>query len=200
VIKAMQAHGREAARDRIFEGAVRGVAEQGASASMAEIAAAAGVSKALLHYHYADRAHLFADVVTRLSARILARERAAIGEPSDGSSRPAAALWNPVDALWVWVDAELHLGELRALLELATIREAAVRHAWADAANRRRHSAARTVTVVFERLGLTPRMPASLLGDTSVAFLDGLAMDSGSARTARMEFDLFWLALLSLGE
>ena len=200
MIKAVQAPGRETARDRIFEGAVRGVAEQGASASMAEIAAAAGVSKALLHYHYADRAHLLAEVVTRLSARIQARERTAMGDLPDGSSGPALAMGNPVDALWVWVETELHLGELRTLLELATVRETAVRRAWADAANHRRRGAARTVTAVFERLGLTPRMPVALIGDTSVAFLDGLAMDSGGARNSRMEFDLFWLALLSLGE
>jgi AcrR family transcriptional regulator len=200
VITAAQARGRAPARDRIFEGAVRGMAEQGASVSMAEIAAAAGVSKALLHYHYSDRAHLLADVVTRLSARILARERAAIGEPVSGSSHEAVATPNPVDALWAWVDTELHLGELRTLLELATVRETAVREAWAEAANHRRRGAARTVTEVFGRLGLTPRLPAALLGDTSIAFLDGLAMDSGSGRDSRMEFDLFWLALLSLGE
>jgi AcrR family transcriptional regulator len=167
---------------------------------MADIAAAAGVSKALLHYHYVDRAHLLADVVTRISKRIVARERAMLGEPIGDSGRPPAAPANPVDALWAWVDAELRLGELRTLLELATVRDTAVRQAWTAAASYRRRSAARTVTVVFERLGLAPRMPAALLGDTNVAFLDGLAIDVSGARDSRMEFDLFWLALLSLGE
>jgi AcrR family transcriptional regulator len=191
---------REAARARIFEGAVQCVVRGGASASMAEIAAAAGVSKALLHYHYSDRAHLLADVVTRLAQRIMARERAAMGGAAEGPSTLPVAPGNPVDALWSWVDAELRSGELRALLELATVRDVPVRQAWEEVANDRRRSAARTAELVFERLGLTPRMPTTLLGDASVAFLDGLALDRGSARDSRVGFDLFWLALLSLGD
>jgi AcrR family transcriptional regulator len=192
--------GRETARDRIFDGTVRCLVRSGASASMAEIAAAAGVSKALLHYHHSDRAHLLADVVARLAQRIVARERVAMGGPADGAGAPQATLGNPVDALWGWVEAELRSGELRALLELATVRDAPVRQAWDEAANDRRRSAARTVELVFERLGLTPRMPVTLLGDANTAFLDGLALDRGSARDSRVGFDLFWLGLLSLGE
>jgi hypothetical protein len=98
------------------------------------------------------------------------------------------------------VDAELRSGELRALLELATVHDAPVRQAWQEGANDRRRGAARTVEMVFERLGLTPRMPATLLGDANVAFLDGLALDRGSTRDSRVGFDLFWLAVLSLGD
>jgi hypothetical protein len=105
-----------------------------------------------------------------------------------------------VDALWSWVDAELRSGELRALLELATVRDAPVREAWERGADDRRGSAARTVERLFERLGLTPRMPVTLLGNAHVTFLDGLAFDRGSARESRVGFDLFWLALLSLGD
>jgi AcrR family transcriptional regulator len=191
---------RDTARDRIFDGAVRCVVRDGASASMAEIAAAAGVSKALLHYHYTDRAHLLADLVTRLAQRIVARERAAMGGPADSPGTPPAPVGNPVDALWSWAEGELRTGELRALLELATVRDVPVRQAWDEAATERRRTAARTVELVFDRLGLTPRMPVTLLGDANVAFLDGLALDRGSTRDSRVGFDLFWLALLSLGD
>jgi AcrR family transcriptional regulator len=187
-------------RIRIFEGAVQCVVRSGASASMAEIAAAAGVSKALLHYHHTDRAHLLADVVSRLAQRIVDREEMAMEGPADGSRARPGATASPVDALWSWVDAELRRGELRALLELATVRDEPVRRAWDEAATERRRSAARTVELVFERLGLTPRMPITLLGDTSAAFMDGLALDMGSARDSRTGFDLFWLALLSLAD
>lgn len=158
---------------------------------MADIAATSGVSKALLHYHYADRSHLLAEVVDRLCGRIVARERAAIGSAPAGTA---------VDALWRWIESELNRGELRGMLELATVRDPVIRDASAHAADARRASAATTTSQLFAQLGLTPRVPGALLGDASVAFLDGLALDTGSARDPRVSFDVFWLALLSLAE
>jgi AcrR family transcriptional regulator len=160
---------------------------------MAAIAAEGRVSKGLLHYHYADRARLLAEVVTELADRVIARERAAM-QSSTGSGT--------VDALWAWLEGELARGELRALLELALLREAEVRTASAAAAGRRRQAATQTVEVLFERLGLTPRVPAALLAAASTAFVDGLAAESGgdSAADSRVSFDVFWLALLGLVE
>src|SRR5829696_4910996 len=52
------------ARARIVDAGVRCIAREGvAAASMAAIALDAGVSKALLHSHYHDRATLLAEVV-----------------------------------------------------------------------------------------------------------------------------------------
>ncbi|MDB4885778.1 MAG: regulatory protein TetR [Gemmatimonadetes bacterium] len=181
----------DAARERIRDGAARAVVQSGPAVSMADIAALCGTSKALLHYHYADRAHLLADVVRRFASRIVARERAAIGAAGPG---------NAVDAHWQWVEAELRRGELRALLELATVRDDLVRDAVAAAAQARRASASATATLVFEQLGLIPRVPGILLGDTLVAFLDGLALDVDSDRDPRVSFDVLWLALLGLVE
>ena len=189
---------RDDARARIVDGAVRCVVERGATVSMADIAAAAGVSKSLLHYHYADRAHLLADVVRALVARQISRERAAMGDGDDRRVAPAAG--NPVDLLWRWVERELSGGELRALLELRTLRDPLVYDAWREGATLRRARAARTAELLFSRLGLAPRMPVALLGDAITAFLDGLALDAESGRDARVGFDLFWLALLSLSE
>lgn len=181
----------DSARDRIRDGAARAVVQSGPAVSMADIAALCGSSKALLHYHYADRAHLLADVARRLASSLVARERAALDAAPPG---------NAVDAHWRWVEAELRRGELRALLELATVRDAPVRDATAAAAHARRASAATTATLVFEQLGLVPRVPGILIGDTIVAFLDGLALDADSARDPRVSFDVLWLALLGLVE
>jgi AcrR family transcriptional regulator len=175
------------------EAAVRCLVRSGvAGASMAAIAADAGVSKALLHYHYADRARLMAEVTAQLGRRIVGRERAAM----DAASGSAA-----VDALWGWLDAELARGELRALLELAIQQETEVRTAATTAALARSRAATQTVQQLFAGLGLTPRMPPALLADASVAFIDGLAVGTTTAtRDSRVSFDLFWLALLSLAE
>jgi AcrR family transcriptional regulator len=178
------------ARHRIVDAAIRSLVREGPEVSMATIAATAEVSKALLHYHYADRASLLAEVVSQLSRRIVARERAAMNAASGSGA---------VDALWSWLEGELARGELRALLELGMQREQLVQTACADAALARCHAADQTVEQLFAGLGLVPRMPARLLGGASIAFMDGLAIDTGR-RDARASFDVFWLALLSLAE
>jgi AcrR family transcriptional regulator len=182
------------ARARIVDGGVRCIAREGvAAASMAAIALEAGVSKALLHYHYHDRATLLAEIVERIGARLIGRERAAI-DRLDATGG--------LDALWAWLDDELQRGELASVAELTQVREGPVRDAARAVANQRRLSAARTIDRLFAQLELTPRVPSALMADASVAFTDGLALDvaSGSLRDPRVSFDVFWLALLGLTE
>ncbi|NUO39221.1 MAG: TetR/AcrR family transcriptional regulator [Gemmatimonadaceae bacterium] len=182
-----------AARARIVDAAIQALVRDGATnASMSVIAAAGGVSKALLHYHYSDRAHLLAEAATELGRRLVARERAAI-DVARGSGA--------VDAHWEWLSSELTRGELRALLELGVQREAEVREAAESVAVARARAATQTVTHLFGALGLTPRMPAALLAGTVLAFVDGLAIGAPvPMRDPRASFDLFWLALLSFAE
>jgi len=182
------------ARARIVDAGVRCIAREGvADASMAAIALEAGVSKALLHYHYRDRSTLLAEIVEQIGVRTIERERAAIDD-SDGLGG--------LDAVWRWLEGELRRGELAALAELTLIREAPVRRATRAAASERRRSAARTIERLFTELDLTPRVPAPLMADAAVAFIDGLALDvaNGSAREPRVSYDIFWLALLGLTE
>ena len=182
------------ARIRIVDAGIRCIARDGvAGASMAVIALDAGVSKALLHYHYHDRATLLAEIVERIGARSVERERAAID---------ARGGVGGLDALWRWLDEELGRGELAALTELALVRDGSVRDATRAVASARRQRAARTIEQLFAELDLTPRVPAPLMADAAVAFIDGLALDvaNGSAREPRVSFDIFWLALLGLTE
>jgi len=182
------------ARSRIVDAGVRCIAREGVSgASMAAIALEAGVSKALLHYHYHDRSTLLAEIVERIGMRTIDRERTAIDE-SDGMGG--------LDALWQWLEGELRRGELAALVELALVRDAPVRRATRAAASERRLSAARSIERLFAELDLTPRVPAALMADAAVAFIDGLALDvtNGSVREPRVSYDIFWLALLGLTE
>ena len=181
-------------RGRIVGAGVRCLAREGvAGASMAAIALEAGVSKALLHYHYHDRATLLAEIVERISEGTIERERTAVDESTGMGG---------LDALWQWLAGELRRGELAALAELALLREGAVRRATRVAASERRHSAARTIERLFAELDLTPRVPAPLMADAAVAFVDGLALDvaNGSIREPRVSYDIFWLALLGLTE
>lgn len=182
-----------ATRQRIIDATVQCVARHGVTdASMAAIAAAAGVSKALLHYHYSDRARLLAEVVMQLGERLAAREGAAL-EGADGSK--------VVDALWRWLERELLLGELRALLELSLLREPLVQDAARAVADARRRAAGGTAAALMARLDLVPRVPPELLGEASMAFADGLAIRGEVSGTdPRVAFDVFWLAMLGLAE
>lgn len=182
------------ARARIVDAGARCIVRDGVTgASMAAIALEAGVSKALLHYHYHDRAALLAEIVEQIGVRVIGRERAAV-DRTDGVGG--------LDALWSWLEAELRLGELASLGALAIVREGPVRTASLVVADHRRRSAARTVERLFAQLELTPRVPAALMAEASVAFCDGLALDvaSGSTRDPRVSFDIVWLGLLGLTE
>ena len=182
------------ARARIVRAGARCITREGVSgASMAAIAVEAGVSKALLHYHYHDRATLLAEIAERIGIDVIERERSAVDE-SNGTGG--------LDALWGWLEEELRRGELAALAALSLTRLGKVRHATRTAATERRRSAARTIKHLFTELDLTPRIPAALLADATLAFVDGLALDvaNGTTRDPRVSYDIFWLALLGLTE
>jgi AcrR family transcriptional regulator len=158
---------------------------------MAAIAQEAEVSKALLHYHFADRAQLLSEMVTLIGRRLITREQGAL-ERDEISA--------PVDVLWRWLEVELERGELRALIALGALRDAKIRDASTEVSTARRASAAATIEYVFARLGLAARVPLTLIAEAIVAFVDGLALDSDSGRDSRVSFDVFWLGMLSLGD
>jgi AcrR family transcriptional regulator len=182
------------AAERILEAAARVLADQGATGlSMADVAAAAGVSKGLIHYHYRDKDALLARLAGWLADVVETRERNALAGVAPGEA---------VDALWRWLEYELALGDIRALLELSRLREGEAPVAAREAATRRRTVAATTVTTLFETLALRPRIPAEMLAEVQVAFVDGLALDAvqGPMESHRVAYDVFWLAMLSLAE
>jgi AcrR family transcriptional regulator len=183
---------RGAAAGRILEATSACIVQKGAAdVSLQDVAEAAGVSKALIHYHFHDKGELLARLVEWLRAGLVARQATAL----TGVSGSAA-----LDALWQWLSDELERGDLRALLDLTLVQGASVQAAVRITAADRRAAAAQVITELCTALGLTPRVPAELLGDAFVAFVDGLALDRvvEPERNARVSFDVFWLAMLSL--
>ncbi len=183
---------RGAAAGRILEATSACIVQKGAAdVSLQDVAEAAGVSKALIHYHFHDKGELLARLVEWLRAGLVARQATAL----TGVSGSAA-----LDALWQWLSDELDRGDLRALLDLTLVQGEAVQAAVRITAMERRTAAAEVIGELCTMLGLTPRVPAELLGDAFVAFVDGLALDRvvEPERNARVSFDVFWLAMLSL--
>jgi AcrR family transcriptional regulator len=186
---------------RILEAAARQIASGGAAAlALSDVARDAGVSKALIHYHFHDKETLLSRLIGHLAHDLVARERDVLVE-YEGQHNPLA-----VDALWQWLDGELRRGDIRVLVELDSCRGAAVQQAARQAATLRRNAAKETIERLFTILELRPRIEPAMLANVFVAFIDGLAIDAGlgadagSAAPARVAFDVLWLAMLSLAE
>ncbi|NUQ19451.1 MAG: helix-turn-helix transcriptional regulator [Gemmatimonadaceae bacterium] len=184
----------ESAPAKILAAAARRVRDAGlVRLSMQDVATEAGVSKALIHYHFRDRDALLARLIEWLTERLLSRERAALDD-----CRPTEA----IDAVWRWIELELQLQELRVLLELLHDPSTGAASAARRAARLRHIEAEATTTRLFQLLDLRPRVPVELLVGVVVAVLDGLAFEAtlNPERESRVSFDVFWLALLSLAE
>lgn len=183
---------RGAAAGRILEATSACIVQKGAAdVSLQDVAEAAGVSKALIHYHFHDKGELLARLVEWLHAGLVARQSTAL----TGVSGSAA-----LDALWQWLSDELERGDLRALLDLTLVQGASVQAAVRITAAARRDAATLVINALFDALGLKARVPSALIADAFVAFVDGLALDRvvEPERNARVSFDVFWLAMLSL--
>lgn len=182
------------ASTRILAAARSLVAAGGAAqVSMGDVAAHAGVSKALVHYHFHDKDSLLRALVDDVGAAVVQRERdAAAREPAE----------HALDAYWEFIAGEVRGGDLRILAALSEYDSVTVRESARRIARARREATAEHVTVLFTRLGLSPRIPASIVADAVVAFVDGLAIATAlePGRDPRPAFDVLWLALLTLSE
>jgi AcrR family transcriptional regulator len=160
---------------------------------MGDVASHAGVSKALVHYHFHDKDTLLRALVEDVGRDVLSSEREAMTRTTDAHA---------LDAYWTWLSAELARGDVRILVSLAEYGSETVRAASRDVAAQRRALIAEHAAAIFARLGLTPRIPAALIGDTLLAFLDGLAVAHAlePEHDPRPAFDVLWLALLTLVE
>ena len=183
-----------ATRSRLLEATAACVRRQGvARTSIQSVAREAGVSKALVLYHFGKKNLLLALTLEWLADRSARRESDALTQ-SDAS--------RVLEDLWAWVADELTRGELVTAFEVARQRDGMIDAVAERVARARLLAAEKTVSEVFSKLMLRPRVPIALLASTQVAFVDGLAMQAAQRPEAnhRIAFDVFWLALLSLVE
>lgn len=177
---------------RIVDAAIDTMVRTGAGAlAMHEVAAQAGVSKGLIHYHFRDKDALLEQAAARIGARIAERETRATAE---------ANAENAVDRLRAWMEAELEAGEWRALLSLAQWPHDAVAAAAASALAERRASAARSIARMLGLLELRSRVSLEQIAEMLVASISGLAITSPSRAARRDACDVVLLAVLSLTE
>jgi len=180
------------ARERLLEATLRcAIRDGGGALSLQSIAAEAGVSKALVLYHYHGKERLLAITIRWLATRLLAREANALARSSASSA---------LEDYWRWMASEIERGEARVLIELSQERGAEVREAIDETSLARQQQAEQTVSRVFQLLELTPRVPVAMIASGELAFRDGLVLWAWRQpdRSARVAFDVCWLSLLSL--
>jgi AcrR family transcriptional regulator len=184
-------------RDSIIEAACAVIADLGvADLTVADVAARAGVSAALVYYHFSTKQQLLAAACARLATL-----------RSEGRSRALASADGlaALDALWSALEGGAGSEAERAWNDLTLLarRDAAVRRTL-DA---ERESELRSLAARLPRLiaGLGAELP--IPGDEAAAvvlhFLDGVALalaGGTAAEDVRAAYDAFWLVLVTAGQ
>jgi AcrR family transcriptional regulator len=171
---------------RILEAAVTlGVAEGVGALTLQGIAASAGVSKALVLYHFAGKDALLCALAKHMCALDVAQLRTAARAP---------------DALEGW---RVTAGDAAACgaraLFVSLVREAPVRGVAAALWTERAAAAAELARAMLDTAGLQSRIATPLLGRMALHHLDGIAAGALVRTSLDAELDAAALAVLGLG-
>ena len=181
-------------KDLIAEAACDVVLRSGIAAlTVADVGRRAGVSSALVHYHFNTKRELLAAAAARLSARRAEARLAALASASGLAS---------LDALWAAVATGRGTDAERAGIDLVLLarRDASVRSTLGSQRRAERESFARSLPGLFRDLGAIPTASWEETASTVLLFLDGvaLALAGGfAAEEVRAAYDAYWLVVVA---
>lgn len=164
-----------------------GAAEGVTALTLQGVATAAGVSKALVLYHFGGKDQLLAALAERMvDADVQALDAAAVAA-------------DPLEA-WRQVAGDVALRASRALL-VSLLQEAALRARAAAFTASRAEAATRLATAMLRAAEFRPRIATPLLGRVLLHQLDGVAVTHAAVDAASTEaaLDAAALAVLGLG-
>jgi AcrR family transcriptional regulator len=184
-------------RDSIIEAACAVIADLGvADLTVADVATRAGVSAALVYYHFSTKQQLLAAACARL-ATLRSESRSHALASADGL--PA------LDALWTALQSGAGSEAERAWTDLTLLarRDAAVRRTL-DAERESELSAlAARLPRLIAGLGAKLPVPEDEAAAVVLHFLDGIALalaGGAAAEEVRPAYDAFWLVLVTAGQ
>ena len=183
--------------DRIVSAACISLGELGLhGVTIGVVAERAGVSTALVHYHFDTKAHLLVAAAGRIAAQRSERRTAALA-----GARGLAAL----DALWASLEASVNDGAARAHLELilCSREDGAVAAVLAQRRGAEIAELQQRVPLLLRELGSAPYAAAEEIAAAVDAELDGLVtglLGGQPAQGLRAAFDAFWLSLIAAGQ
>lgn len=182
---------------KIVDAAIRVAMAGGlANLTVGEVAKLAGVSTALVHYHFDTKQALI----------VAAAERAGIeqGEALAGAFARGRGL-ETLDRVWEVLQERVSSGaaRLRAELLVRTAREPDVAAAVGRSAPAVRDALASRLPALLRELGAAPTGATDEVAAAVAALLDGLALTlcaGAPAAEVRSAYDAFWLTLLAAGQ
>lgn len=183
-------------QDSIIRAAVRCLSSNGVGAlTVGTVARRAGVSSALVHYHFATKQRLLAAAAERLLERRTAERLGALG-----SGAGLVAL----DRLWQATQDSAADGAERATLDLVALagENADVGRLVAHGRQRERAALRERLPALLAELGATP-VAVDETAEVVATFLDGIGLSlaaGADAAVVRSAFDAFWLALIAAGQ
>ena len=183
-------------RDRIIDAVCSAIVDGGLSGlTVADVARRAGVSTALVHYHFSTKQVLLESAAERLVA-----QRADARTGALARSEGLGAL----DALWSAIEAGAVSGAERACGDLALLARTDPTVSGLLAAQRRSdtRSLSDRLPKLLRELGTGPAVPTDEVAALVHLFLDGaaLAIAGGDPPTdVRAAYDAFWLLLVKAG-
>lgn len=185
------------AKVRIIDGAIAAAKSSGlADLTVAEAARAAGVSSALVHYHFDTKQAL----IVAVADRVAAAEREALSQVlAKGRGLET------IDHLWDLVTARARGGDggLRAELAARAGREPAVAAAEGRREGASRAALAARLPSLVRELGTALAVPVEEAAAALSAFVDGLTIvliAGVPAQDVRTAYDAFWLTLIAAGQ
>ena len=184
-------------RDRIVQAACETLTREGlARVTVALVARRAGVSSALVHYHFATKQRLLLAATRALAQR---RTESRVAALEAGSGLPG------LDAVWMAIETGSGASAERAWADLVLLarRDPAVRATLAAERERERSRTAGPLARLLDSLGSRPRLPAEDLAASFGMFLDGAACSLAAGAPpsdVRASYDAFCLALVALGQ
>jgi len=160
-------------RRSVVEAAVRALANQGfAKTSVSDIAHSAGMSKGVVHYHFANKDDLIAHVLEHCSSVVSTRAREAWdlgGTPTDRIRRLLRE---------AWAIRREGIPEIRVIMDLMAqaIYEPHLRGAVRTMMQTTRAQIIDDLVGSLETLGLKPRVAPTVITRMLMASLDGLCL------------------------
>ena len=166
-----------------------------AALTVASVASRAGVSTALVHYHFDTKGQLLLAAAARLAAARSAHRLDALGR---GTGLRA------LDDVWEMLLGSAESGEERAYLELALLglEDDGIAAALAEDRSREHAALGSRLPALLADLGANPVAGIEELVVVVTAAFDGftLALLYQPAASVRAAYDAFWLTMISAGQ
>jgi AcrR family transcriptional regulator len=192
----------EASRQHVLDAAVKTLAKRGfANTSVSDIADTAGMSKGVVHYHFASKEDLVIRVLGQCHDVLSSRIRKAWSEPGTPTERIRRALRE----MWATrTDGSPEMTVLADMMALG-VHDPKIKKALANRFQASRAELVGELVTSFEKLGLRPKLPAEVIPRIVMATLDGLGLhqifdppDEADQREIARSLELFAFSLFEL--